>query len=515
MESTIDIENFFDNYEMVDFDKLRQEFGKKEVIDKNKRILKIMDLEKLFYKVSDHYGDRITILNTLNPTDPKYPDILKDKIFFNKNILEAVPSCQCKNYQGLIYQGEICPICHTPVLMDVDITEDSILHKSWLEFPIHSKGKFIHPHIYKILANWLVYKTREGRSPITYLDYVLNPMLNCDIDALKPLLDKGRGFEYVYEHFDEIISYFANVFPKTMQKTVIKERTLALLALYRDRLFTKYLPVLSSTLHAIVSSGDENRKKYVNKNCKYLLTTVSLLAGLTHDLKTRSEKAVDDIIFQAYSCYLDYQYDVMYSQLSNKAALPRMHIFASRLNFTSRGVIIPHSNSYKMDEIILPWTSCVELLKTHILGRLINVYDLSVTEASNKHFKALQVYDPDIHKIINDLIKECPYKGLPCLFNRNPSIHNGSILLVFIVGVDPNVKNNTIAMPLAVAPALNADNDGDEMNVYIFTEMDAVEHYVTLHPAYIMLGRNSPEIRPEISLAKPALVTLNHFLGMV
>lgn len=515
MESPkVDIELFSDNYETVDFEKLKNEFGVKPVMDDNQRILKILDLEKLFYDASSQYGDRITILNTIDPNDPKYSDILKDKIFFNKTMLEAVPSCQCKNYEGLIYQDQICPLCNTPATLDVDIMEDNIMHKGWIEFPSFVEGKFIHPQIYKILSNWLTHKSRKERSPVTYLDYILNPNLECDIDALKPLLKKGRGFTYFYHHFDEIISYFAYVFPKTSSRVALKTRVLYLLALYRDRVFTKYLPILSSTLHAIISSGNDSKKKYVNNNCKDIITAISELAYLQYGLKYKSEKQINEIIFQAFTYYMDYQYDVTHKQLSNKPALPRMHIFASRLNFTSRSVIVPHSEMRKLDELVLPWSVSVELLKIHILGRLIR-NGMDVMDALNKHFNASQCYDPDIDKIIHDLIEECPYKGLPCLFNRNPSIHNGSIQLLFIVGVKKNPKDNTCDMPLPITPAFNADYDGDEMNLYLFTEMDAVPYFKTLHPAYIMLGRNALEIRPTVSLAKPLLVTLNHFLGMV
>jgi hypothetical protein len=101
-------------------------------------------------------------------------------------------------------------------------------------------------------------------------------------------------------------------------------------------------------------------------------------------------------------------------------------MLGTRLHFSFRTVIIPHKDRY--NELYIPWAVAVNLLKEHIIGRLMNAYDLSFGDAIARQILALMRYDPLIDQIMSDLIKESKYPGLGVLWNRNPQ--KGSVSIV-------------------------------------------------------------------------------------
>lgn len=507
--------SYMDNIDPIDFESMFKEFSPQT--QDYKFILKLTNLENLFYDVAEKYGDNVVILNHINYSDPNYSDVLANTIFSRSSELDFVPRCECGNLEGVVFEGMICQQCKTEVTDDMEIVSGKLLHKAWLKCPNEIKGGFLHPTIYKLLtSDWLKYKptsaVNRGETN-NYLDLIINPKLECDVPEMLPLLEMGRGFSFLYENFDMIISFFANTFPKTAKKTKLKIPILYVIALNKNNLFTRYLPILSSTLHAVISSGDEHRKNYVNKNCGYVMAAASNLSYLEFAIRKKPQEIYEYQTTISYRDYIKYQDDVTITQLSKKRSLPRMHLFAARLNFTCRGVITPHTKAHQMDELTLPWSMIVNLMKMHILGKLLKKYTLD--EALRIHFNALENYSDEINDIIEALIEECPFKGLPCLFNRNPTIHNGSIQLLFITRFKKDPKDNTINTSTLLASAFNMDYDGDEMNIFVFTEMEAVRYFINLHPSRIILGRNSPKLRSTISIPKPLLVTLNSFLEMI
>lgn len=68
----------------------------------------------------------------------------------------------------------------------------------------------------------------------------------------------------------------------------------------------------------------------------------------------------------------------------------------------------------------MPWKLMVNALKLQIINVLIHRKRYNINDALYKHFRALVMYDEDIYQIMMDLMRECPWKGIPCLLGRNP-----------------------------------------------------------------------------------------------
>jgi hypothetical protein len=77
----------------------------------------------------------------------------------------------------------------------------------------------------------------------------------------------------------------------------------------------------------------------------------------------------------------------------------------------------------------------VECLKLEIINVLVHRRGIALNEAINRVSEATVHYDKEIHDIIDVLIAECPYKGLPMVFDRPPSMQQGAIQLYFLTRV--------------------------------------------------------------------------------
>ena len=59
---------------------------------------------------------------------------------------------------------------------------------------------------------------------------------------------------------------------------------------------------------------------------------------------------------------------------------------------------------------------------------------------------------------MKELIAESPYKGLPCCFNRNPTLLRGSIQQLYITKIkSDDINDNTISLSVMILSAYNAE----------------------------------------------------------
>jgi len=149
-------------------------------------------------------------------------------------------------------------------------------------------------------------------------------------------------------------------------------------------------------------------------------------------IKALSSIFVDKKMYEVYQTYQMYIDAVLRVKISGKRGFVRKNIMAFRSHFSCRAVIVPITESHMGDELHLPWSIGIECMKLEILNLLINRKGMTLPDAYNKIWVAEYQHDDDIAEILATLIKECPYKGLPILFNRNPSLRLGNIQLLFV-----------------------------------------------------------------------------------
>jgi len=103
---------------------------------------------------------------------------------------------------------------------------------------------------------------------------------------------------------------------------------------------------------------------------------------------------------------------------------------------------------------------------------------------------------------MNILMKECPYRGFPTEFGRNPSIRHGAIQGHLADKIKTDIYDDTIGISPLVLTASGADFDGDAMNGRVHKEMGMVPTMMKMHPMTTLLGAERQEITSTVSLEK-------------
>ena len=475
--------------------------------DTKKRRFSLISFDDMFNSIEDPI-----ILNKIDFNYDDYSTRIQEKLYGKSADLTFVAECECGYLQGNMYENMECPECRTKATIESMGTSTGLLANStWLSFPKEIPG-VLHSRIYILLSRWLrIGSSANNRS---YLDFLLDPKEPVPVD-MEGVFD-GSGYTYFYNNFDTIMDYFLHVHKKTSSKSVVP-LIRDILRKYRHILFTHYLPILPDKLHTAVSMIP-NGRPYVEKSSQFAMDAANKLSFLEFSPNTsRDKKLLDNVVHGAYKKYILYlTAGVTKMRLGQKNSLPRQHIFGTRYHWSFRSVITPLSGPHRYDEMHVPWCICVNLLKIHIVNRLIRKHDIMPHAAADRQMYAVTQYDPLIHEIINELIAESTDpRGLPVLWNRTPSLKKGSIQLIFITKVKTDLSDNTISFSVLLLEAPNADFDGDAMTGVLVLEAEMAREAETLHPARRITDTNSPHVGAAIAPPPASLLAWNKFLGQV
>ena len=479
--------------------------------------LDILDLNKL-YKMSETYGGTI-LLSDVNFTRKDYKEVLDNYFYSFKTEKDFIPSCSCGELSDIYYEGSVCLKCKTKVLSITSKSSD-LPSSVWIKFPDYLKYGVLHPTIYSVLSNWLSFKVKNQQK--SYLDIIINPEEHVPME-LESIIqnEEHRGFNFLFENFDMIIDHFCT-FPRiSIQKK--EDDIRKFINIYRDKLFTHYIPALPNALHPVTSKKTTNTTYYVDIESHKFLNAAQIISkiNLTKRKYIRNN-TLNEKIYKAYKSCIEYSETMVSRRLFEKKGLIRKHICGTRFHFSFRSVIAPICGPHKYDELILPWVIGVTTLKLHIINRLIYKYDYSLTQANEIYNKAEINYNPLIYDIIVSIINEyktssdgISFLGIPVLFNRNPTVRRGATQLLFVTDVKKDVEDKSINISVLILKAPNADFDGDAMNGLLIIEKKAVMNYLDIHPSQTYLSSNQPTLEDTISLPKQANMLLASYQDLI
>lgn len=401
----------------------------------------LVDLDHMFAASPD-----AIILNKIDPTAPDYVAERNSRVYARAGELTFVAHCDCHELTGNQLIGIVCKDCGTAVKLDFS-SDGELEHNTWLSMHPSIQG-VLHPVAYLVLSNWLA---KKGSSNL--IDIICDPQMELPPKYHGVVLE--RGHNYFYQNFDTIMHYLIHV-DKDQVKKKNTRHIEQFLKLYRDIIFCTKLPVMSSVLHSVTSAdGTAEGRQYADAGSAVILDAASDLANLESAIGRARPNSVYITTQKVYKAYIGYISDIARSRLSKKKSLIRRHMLGTRLHFSFRTVIIPHHDRY--NELYLPWAMAVNLLKLHIIGRLMNVYNMGFGEAVARQTTALMNPDPLIEQLMKEFIAETKYPGLPVLFNRNPSLKRGSIQLLYVTRVKTDLSDDTISMSTLVLNDMNAD----------------------------------------------------------
>ena len=398
--------------------------------------------------------------------------------------------CSCGMTKGKINLGITCKYCGTKV----ENVETNPRYTGWI---VIKRDDFfvIHPNLYKSIE-FLIGKDE--------LDNIIKIEKNVDEDGHIHKVDQdgqpfyGIGMIEFHDRFDEILEYYVNKYPqKRNYYNNIMEN--------RDKIFTQSIPVFSTMLRPF----NEDKESFYFEESNATYTKINkLVSELNYYKPKANESKIKANAQLLYDTQVEFMklYDNMVTICEGKKGTIRS-LFAGRYNFTARSVIVSN-HTLRADQVILSYHVLVEMLHASIINILKKTYNLSYQDAYNRWYAAKINKDPLVVKIIESMIKNNPYGGIPVIINRNPTINYGSILQMFCIGI---TDSYTMEIPLQILKLLAADFDGDTLNIlYIINKEFFEASYLKMNPRNSMyISRNDGQFDNRMNHQRDTIINTN------
>ena len=399
--------------------------------------------------------------------------------------------CQCGEFKGKLFEGEICPLCHKPV----EFKDNNIKFTGWISL---GNNYIINPYYYNRLSECF------GKSVISE---IIEQKMTVDIDGNRHKVTAdnldftpthpfyGIGVVEFKERFDEVIEFFK-------KKKKKKASEIEALRKQVSSVFTCHIPIYSTLLRPQSATSDTF---YYNSIDRHINPIISLSEKLKSSedidksyILNRIQKRVNDL------------WDQHFELLHGKEGIIRGQILGGSLNYTARNVIVPDP-TLRDDEVDLSYHTFLELFKFKIIYYLMKMDDITLSAAYDR-WAASYMFDSKIYEVMNFIVNK---EKAMILMNRNPTLNYYSMLLMKIREVKKSINDYTLSVPLAVLPGLNADFDGDILNI-IGIVTDELKHaFRKFDPvSRMIISRDNGLLNEYFSLSKGQLIDLYYFLSL-
>lgn len=448
---------------------------------------KLINIEKKF-----NPNTEITNIESLDKKKKFTIDgLYSEKIFGSMYGSRIEYKCNCGEIIGEYNEGLLCKECNSIVSK----RECQLLEQGWIDL---GKYKIINPLYYAFLKRYFgEAKLKKYLSPqYVKIDKDGNEFISPD-DIPKNENNPDLisiGIDTLAKNFIEILDLF-----KDTNKTVNLE-VYEFLKQNKDNIFTSKIPVFSHRLRPATVVGQQIMFDKSNTIYVQILKIAKILNALSLDAFPLN---VDKLLYKLQELY-NSLYDYIISTLADsETGHIRNEKLSNRFNFSARCVIVPLHHNTKIDEVHIPYVVGCELLKLHIIRKLVDSKGMTYNEANMRWRKGVLAFDREIYDIILEIEKE--EGGIHVLINRNPTINIGSILKVTAKVKDVyddycmSVSNNILNL-------ISGDFDGDTLNIYLDMKLRDVTY--KYKPSNIIFSLNDGKINNQILLAK------DHKLGL-
>ena len=352
--------------------------------------------------------------------------------------------CQCGTFKGKNFEGEICPICGTPIeFKDSNIKmtgwivlgksdnlkkprENFVINPLYYQKLCSALGKTIFPDI--ISAKYKVGK--NGRRTRATEE---------DLDTPPSSIYAYIGIDAFYDNYDEILTYFKTTSRKS------KAKSIDLLIKDKSAVFVSHIPILSALLRPQSITQDTFYYKSIDK-------IVNTLFSLSENIKKCVDVERDDILARIQKKVND-MWNIHFDTINSKEGWIRDQLLGGSLNFTARNVICPNPE-LNDNEVILSYNTFLQMYKFKIIHYIMVSYGIRLAEANQRWERAAAIFDPGVYQIMNYILEK---ENVRLLINRNPTLNFYSMLLMKIKYIRPDSDDFTLAIPLSILPGLNAD----------------------------------------------------------
>jgi DNA-directed RNA polymerase beta' subunit len=393
--------------------------------------------------------------------------------------------CKCGMFKGKMFEGEECPLCHNKV----EFKDTNIEFTGWISL---GDNYIINPYFYNRLCDCI---GKTAVTEITESKRKVDKDGNMSIAILSEFDEKpkhpyvGMGVIEFRNRFEEVMGYFKIKKKKKAEEIdkIIEESS---------SVFCSHIPIYSTLLRPQSSTSDTYYYNSIDRQINPLFTLSENIKNCQEIDKLyilgRIQKRVNDL------------WDENFKLLNGKEGLIRGQILGGSLNYTSRNVIIP-APDLRDDEIDLSYHTFLELYKFKIIYYVIKMDDISLTKAYDIWRNSYK-FDNRIYEIMQFIVKKEKPK---ILMNRNPTLNYYSMLLMSVRKVKKSIDDFTLSVPLSVLPGLNADFDGDILNIIGLMTDELVYAFRKFDPVTRMIiSRDSGLLNEYFTLTKCQLIDL-------
>ena len=430
----------------------------------------------------------------------------------------------CGLTSGRYREGQICPECGTRV--EKRYSADQNIH-GWITLPMYNKTgklyKIITPNAFALIAR---YFTRDTLIKIIYysveMDYGGNITINTRAQKNNPLSKYYNiGIMNFCDKFEDILKVITEKKLKSRTKRkeyahfTEEEREKHIQIQHdffvanKDKFFTSFIYLPPPTVRPAVLV-DSNKFRYDPMNSTYnaIISAIRTLnnSAVKLNLANKDVEINNCLVTRVILPLNDLRAitpkpgakkseedkrkkSSIIGRLGGKTGRIRGSLYGTRMNFSARVVNVSRvSENYpSLRGISIGIRTFLELYKYEIFAALWRMPRFSLcTTWEIMRFIRNQInsksdYDKDILDIVNRLVND-HNPGMWTLVNRNPTMDLGSTQMMQIVEVVPDPSYLCIGLPFTSMPSMNADVDGDVLNLMPLYEKNMIREFMALCP---------------------------------
>jgi hypothetical protein len=464
--------------------------------------------------VFDHFSSKEPIIiNDLSDTSEEEKEHIDNLIFtkydlINSDLLSNIPSCDCGNTVGVDKLGDgkaikpvECPDCHSEVKAPHQRDLEPLI---WLRAPNGVKA-LINPIVWTMISErfekssfdvmrWIcdrTYKPAVKEPPV--MDYIRNAGI-------------PRGYNNFVENFDQIMDFMFNLkFYNRKKLAPLKQ----LLKEQRDCIFSKYLPLPNRSLLVL---EETNHGAYTDATAPVAVDAILMMVGIDAPLSVHSPSVKENRTIKMIIQTAQYYDETMRTVLAKKEGIFRKHVYGTRSHFSFRAVISSLTDQHDYDEVHIPWGIGIAVFEVHLKNRLMRE-GMTPQEADAYLNEHAAKYDERLDRMFQMFIERSPFKGVPIVLQRNPSLGRSSAQAMFITKVKTDVAVPTISMSILSVVGFNADFDGDQLNATLSLDFVTASELYKLAPHQSVFDLNAPRtISRNLSMPKTVIATISNWL---
>jgi hypothetical protein len=474
--------------------------------------LTVPDLDRDYESVSE----KAILINEVNAKDPIRMEQLNKQLYvqFEGDILDTTPSCDCGRYRGEHLVGLVCKptaklnegsYCYTEV---ASITERPLESQLWMTTPPGIQRLMV-PRVWLLLSKFF---ESNSFNPLRWLaDPTYHGGDERSVEIISRLKAGGwkRSYTFFVEHFDEAIDFLIRNKFGDAKKPIPRAHLQRYVELYRHLFFPKYVPIPNRTVFIVEKSP---LGTWTDPTLSFGLNAVRTMCSIENSHIPMTTRQIENATIRTIIQLSDYYDQYVTRNISKKPGIARRQLAGGRLDFTSRSVISSLHGRHQYDELHIPWGVAIMMLKSHITSKL-KFRGFTPRQSDELISLYTRRYHPLLDEIIQELMAESPYKGFPCILQRNPTLTIGSAQMLYITKVHTDVSINTFAMSVLVLAACNADYDGDELNLKLLLDREEHDAFYRLSPHLYVLDTQLPmRISGFLKIPEPVVQTIANFI---